>query len=85
MQAIRAKGTIDEQGRLILDTPLSPKPVRRVEVIVLIEEVDENDAVVDDDSDEEILASLHRSLEDAKAGRIHPVSELWAGISNINE
>ena len=29
---------------------------------------------------EQILASLRQSLQDAKAGRTYPVSELWKGI-----
>jgi predicted HTH domain antitoxin len=34
----------------------------------------------DDDPDELILASLRHSLQQAKAGRVHPLSELWDDI-----
>ena len=34
----------------------------------------------DDTPKEEILASLHRALEDAQAGRVIPIEELWDGI-----
>jgi hypothetical protein len=33
-----------------------------------------------DDPKEKILEDLRRSLEDAKAGRVHDISELWDGI-----
>ena len=33
-----------------------------------------------DDSKEKILEDLRHSLEDAKAGRVYYISELWCGI-----
>lgn len=36
----------------------------------------------DDDPDELILASLRLSLQQAQAGDIHPISELWDGIDD---
>lgn len=33
-----------------------------------------------DDSKEKILEDLRQSLADAKAGRVHDISELWDGI-----
>ena len=33
-----------------------------------------------DDPKEKILEDLRQSLEDAKAGRVHNISELWNGI-----
>ena len=33
-----------------------------------------------DDPKEKILKDLRQSLEDAKAGRVHDISELWNGI-----
>ena len=33
-----------------------------------------------DDPKEKILEDLRHSLEDAKAGRVHDISELWDGI-----
>lgn len=34
----------------------------------------------DDEPEEVILSSLRQSLQDVKAGRVRPVSELWEGI-----
>ncbi len=34
----------------------------------------------DDQPNEQVLASLRRSLQDAKAGRTRPVAELWEGM-----
>ena len=33
-----------------------------------------------DDPKEKVLEDLRQSLEDAKAGRVHDISELWDGI-----
>jgi len=33
-----------------------------------------------DDPKEKILEDLRQSLEDAKAGRVHDIAELWDGI-----
>jgi predicted HTH domain antitoxin len=34
----------------------------------------------DDEPDKLILASLRTSLQEAKEGKLHPISELWDGI-----
>ena len=36
--------------------------------------------LLDDDPKEKILEDLRQSLEDAKAGRVHDIAELWDGI-----
>ena len=36
----------------------------------------------DDDPNELILASLRISLQQAKEGKVHPISELWDGIDD---
>jgi predicted HTH domain antitoxin len=36
----------------------------------------------DDDPNEIILASLRISLQQAKEGKVHPISELWDGIDD---
>lgn len=36
----------------------------------------------DDTPDEVVLESLRTSLEDAKAGRVYPIEELWDGIDD---
>jgi hypothetical protein len=37
---------------------------------------------LDDDPNELILASLRISLQQAKEGKVHPISELWDGIGD---
>jgi hypothetical protein len=53
MKAIKVMGTIDEQGQLSLDHPLTLDKNSCVEVIVLVEEVSDGDE--DDQTREEIL------------------------------
>ncbi|MBE9058905.1 hypothetical protein [Sphaerospermopsis sp. LEGE 08334] len=70
---------VDENGQLSLDTPLTLHKHSRVKVIVLFveDEIDE-----DDESKESILEDLKTSLQQAKMGKIRPVSELWDGIDD---
>ncbi|NEQ99943.1 MAG: hypothetical protein F6K30_25130 [Cyanothece sp. SIO2G6] len=80
MKAIKETGVIDPQGHLIFDHPVQLESGCRVEVIVLIDddsEVNDSDQEI---SNQEILENLRRSLDDAKAGRVRPISELWDGI-----
>ncbi len=78
MIAQELMGTVDENGQLSLDIPLKVHKPSRVKVIVLfVEEVDE-----DDESKESILENLRTSLQEAKTGKIRPVSELWNGIDD---
>ncbi|MFM7368095.1 MAG: hypothetical protein ACKO2Z_09895, partial [Sphaerospermopsis kisseleviana] len=44
-------------------------------VLFIEDELDE-----DDESKESVLESLKISLQEAKAVKIHPISELWEGI-----
>jgi hypothetical protein len=67
-QEIMAK--IDENGNISLETPLIVNKPSRVKLIVLFIE-DE-----DDESKEAVLESLKTSLQEAKAGKVHPISEL---------
>ncbi|MFN5954041.1 MAG: hypothetical protein ACK6A9_00060 [Dolichospermum sp.] len=68
---------IDQNGNISLDHPLIVNKPSRVKLIVLFieDELDE-----DDESKEAILESLKTSLQEAKAGKVHPISELWEGI-----
>ena len=74
-QEIMAK--IDENGNISLETPLMVNKTSRVKLIVLFieDELDE-----DDESKAVVLESLKTSLQEAKAGKVHPISELWEGI-----
>ncbi|GAA6616862.1 hypothetical protein [Scytonema sp. NUACC26] len=76
MRAQEVMGSVDEKGLLCLDEPLTVQKYSRVKVIVLFVE----DEVDDDESKESILEGLRISLQEAKAGKTRPVSELWDDI-----
>ncbi|KAF3888674.1 MULTISPECIES: type II toxin-antitoxin system RelN family antitoxin [Nostocales] len=76
MRAQEVMGSVDDKGFLCLDEPLTVQKHSRVKVIVLFVE----DQVEDDESKESILESLRISLQEAKAGKTRPVSELWDDI-----
>jgi hypothetical protein len=40
--------------------------------------IDQEDS--DDEPEEIVLASLRRSLQQIKDGKVHPIAELWEGI-----
>ena len=75
MKAIEVTGTVNNQGQLSLDKPLSVDKYTRVRVIVLLS---------DEDNDEELLESPQESFRqgwhDAMTGNTLPVSQLWDGI-----
>lgn len=60
MKVIKVMGTVNEQGQLALDSPLTIDKKSRVEVIVLIPEETETEA--DDQTKEEILADDIRRI-----------------------
>ena len=76
MKAQEIMATVDENGKLILDEPLTVNTSSRVKVIVLFTEVDE-----DDEPKESVLESLQTSLLEVSEGKTRPVSELWDGIN----
>ena len=75
MKAIEVTGTVNNEGQLSLDKPLTVDKFTRVRVIVLLS---------DADSDEELLESpqesFHQGWRDVVAGNTLPVSQLWDGI-----
>lgn len=75
MKAQEIMGTVDENGQLLLDEPLTANTSSRVKVIVLFTELDE-----DDESKKLVLESLKTSLQEVSEGKTKPVSELWDGI-----
>ena len=77
MRAKEIMGTVDENGQLSLDTPLTVDKHSRVKVVVLFME---EEICEDDDNKKFILDSLHTSLQEAKTGKTKPVSELWDGL-----
>jgi hypothetical protein len=82
MKAIELTGSIDEKGQLSLDQTLEITTPSRVRVILLLpettDEIEENDP--DDTSIDEIKSSLRRALQQARAGKTRPLSELWDRI-----
>lgn len=80
MKAFEVMGKVDRQGQLLLDEPLEIKSDSRVKVILLIADEDVLDP--DDTPVEEIQASLIRALQDVKAGKTRPISELWDRIEH---
>lgn len=82
MKAIKATGTINDQGQLCLDSPLDITAQSRVEVIVLVPE-ESLEAMAEDDDDEnieEIKASLRQALHEVQTGQLIPLVQLWDGI-----
>lgn len=78
MKAIETTATINDQGQLSLDFPLEVSSNRRVRVIVLIAETD--DPNPEDTPDDVVLEGLREGLQEALAGQIIPVSQMWDGI-----
>lgn len=74
MKAIEVMGTVDEQGQLCLDMPLSVDKQTRVRVIVLLSEEEDNEI------SESPSESFRQGWYDAMTGNTLPVSQLWEGI-----
>jgi hypothetical protein len=79
MKAIKATGSINEQGQIHLDRPLTSDFDRRVEVIILLSE--NLDLEVDGESKEKILSDLQQAWHEAMTGQTIPASQIWAGIA----
>ncbi|NJM73871.1 MAG: hypothetical protein HC862_29260 [Scytonema sp. RU_4_4] len=78
MKAIEIMGTVDEQGQLSLDVPLSVDKHTRVRVIVLLaEEAEkENKHEEDEEISESATESFRQGWYDAMTGNTLPVSQL---------
>ncbi len=77
MKAQEIMGTVDRNGQLFLDEPLTVNTSSRVKVIVLFPEADIDE---DDEPKELVLERLQISLQQASEGKTKPVSELWDDI-----
>ncbi|MEO1431925.1 MAG: hypothetical protein AAFV71_23250 [Cyanobacteria bacterium J06633_8] len=77
MKAQEIMATVDKNGQLLLDEPLTVNTPSRVKVIVLFPEADIDE---DDEPKDSILESLQTSLQQVSEGKTKPVSELWDGI-----
>jgi hypothetical protein len=81
MKAIKVMATVDSQGSLSLDQPLSMIENSRVEVIVLIPEAVELEEY--EESNQEIISDFRQAWHEAMTGQTIPVSQLWDGIENV--
>jgi hypothetical protein len=79
MKALKVMATIDEKGQLTLDRPLITDKNSRVEVIVLIPELSENEEEL---SKEAILKDFRQSWHEAMTGQTIPVTQLWEGLAD---
>jgi hypothetical protein len=77
MKAIEVMATVDEQGQLSLDSPLSVDKHSRVRVIILVSE----EAQEDEEISESAIESFRQGWHDAMTGNTLPVSQLWEGIN----
>ena len=83
MKAVEVTGTIDADGKLSLDEPIQVTTHSRVRVIVLFSESSEDAENDPDDTPiEAVKASLHKALQQAKAGQRIPLSQMWEGIES---
>jgi hypothetical protein len=79
MKAIELTGTVDDRGNLSLDEPVLVTANSRVRVIILCSE-ESLEVDPDDTPNEEVKASLRRSLQEAKSGQRIPISQMWESI-----
>lgn len=77
MKKIEVMGTVNEQGQLSLDQPLTITKNTRVRVIVVLTENEE----VQDEVLESAEESFRQGWYDAIIGNTLPVSQLWQGIN----
>ncbi len=75
MKAIKVMGTVNEEGQLTLDSPLTIEKPSRVEVIVLIPEDTETEK--DINTKEELLNDFRQAWQEAMNGETIPVDQLW--------
>lgn len=79
MKAIETTATINDQGQLFLDQPLTITTTDRVRVIVLIPE-DSTELDPDDTPTEVVLEGLRQGLHEALTGQTIPLAQMWDGI-----
>jgi hypothetical protein len=75
MKAIETNGTINSLGQLTLDEPLTFDQPSRVRVILLISEEESEEGNL-----EAIREGIYQGWQEARAGKFHPIAELWEGI-----
>ncbi|WP_442941288.1 type II toxin-antitoxin system RelN family antitoxin [Nostoc sp.] len=70
--------TINEEGQLTLDHPLTIDKNSRVEVIVLIPD----EETPDETSQAEVLADFRQAWHETMTGQTIPVAQLWEGLKD---
>ena len=78
MQALKVMAIVNEKGELTLDYPLQLKTNSRVELIVLISEIEE----IEEPTKQEIIDDFRQSWHEAMTGQTIPISEVWAQLAN---
>ncbi|MDZ8183460.1 MAG: hypothetical protein RMX96_01175 [Nostoc sp. ChiSLP02] len=78
MKALKVMATINEEGQLTLDRPLTIDKNSRVEVIVLIPD----EETLDETSQAEVLADFRQAWHEAMTGQTIPVAQLWEGLED---
>ncbi|ACC83599.1 hypothetical protein [Nostoc punctiforme] len=78
MKALKVMATINEEGQLTLDHPLTIDKNSRVEVIVLIPD----EETPDETSQTEVLADFRQAWQEAMTGQTIPVAQLWEGLKD---
>jgi hypothetical protein len=78
MKALKVMATINEEGQLTLDHPLTTDKNSRVEVIVLIPDEETPDEV----SQAEVLADFRQAWHEAMTEQTIPVAQLWEGLND---
>jgi hypothetical protein len=78
MKALKVMATINEEGQLTLDHPLTIDKNSRVEVIVLIAD----EEAPDETSRAEVLSDFRQAWHEAMIGQTIPVAQLWEGLKD---
>jgi hypothetical protein len=78
MKALKVMATINEEGQLTLDHPLTTDKNSRVEVIVLIPD----EEAPDETSQAEVLVDFRQAWHEAMTGQTIPVAKLWEGLED---
>ncbi|MBD2213547.1 hypothetical protein H6G27_27275 [Nostoc linckia FACHB-104] len=78
MKALKVMATINEEGQLTLDHPLTTDKNSRVEVIVLIPD----EETPDQTAQAEVLADFRQAWQEAMTGQTIPVAQLWEGLED---
>ncbi|MEB3211626.1 MAG: hypothetical protein VKL39_09725 [Leptolyngbyaceae bacterium] len=84
MKAIETTAVINDDGQLSLDHPLELTRDRRVRVIVLIADEEEESSGEETDLDDtpthQVLDGLREGLGEALRGQTIPLSQMWDGV-----